>query len=300
MKKESLFLKSKQDGLDLYVTIFTPKDKPKGIVQFAHGMIEHQIYYYDFMEFLTNKGYITIINDHRGHGKSVKKEEDLGYFYDDSADFVVEDLHQVTMYIKDKYKDLPVYLFGHSMGSLISLSYIKKYDKDIEKLIICGLPSNRHGYKIGGLFTKLYSKLRSDKYRSKTLNGMVLPKSNTNWLTTNMEYLKETRKDKYNNFLFTNNGILNLTTLLKKIYSNKGWELNNKDLNILFIAGSEDKIIINEKEWLESINFFKEIGYKKVESKLYKDCKHAVFKDNEEEIFKDVLNFLENETLVVL
>ena len=30
---------------------------------------------------------------------------------------LVEDLHQITEVIKEEYPKLPVYLFGHSMGS---------------------------------------------------------------------------------------------------------------------------------------------------------------------------------------
>lgn len=300
MKKEHLFLKSKQDGLDLYVTIFMPEDKPKGIVQFAHGMIEHQVYYYDFMEFLTKKGYITIINDHRGHGKSVKSEKDLGYFYDDSAEFVVEDLHQVTMYAKERFKDLPVYLFGHSMGSLISLAYIKKYDKDIDKLIICGLPSMRTAYQLEARLTKLYSLLRGDRHRSKTLNDMVLPKTKEEWFTINKEYLKEMHNDKYTNYYFTVNGFLNLANLMKNVYSKDGWKLNHKKLDMLFLAGGDDRIIISESRWLKSIDFFKKLGYKNIDYKIYPTYKHVIFKDNPEKIYKDMLNFIENTTIVVL
>ena len=300
MKKEHLFLKSKQDDLDLYVTIFMPEDKPKGIVQFAHGMIEHQVYYYDFMEFLTKKGYITIINDHRGHGKSVKSEEDLGYFYDTTGEHIVEDLHQITTYAKERFKYLPIYLFGHSMGSLASLAYIKKYDKDIDKLIICGLPSIRHSYKIGGIFARIYTFFRGKKYRSKLLNNLVLPKSRENWLTNNKDYLTAVYKDKYTNYIFTNDGILNIVNLMKTVYSKQDWKLNHKSLEILFIAGQDDAIIMNEKQWLKSIDIFKDLGYNNTNYKLYKDAKHAVFKDKPEEIYEDVLKYIEKSTLVVL
>ena len=75
MKKESLYIESSSDGLKLFTTYFIPKGKPKGIIQFSHGMCEYQDYYYELMEFFTNKGYVTIINDHRGHGKSIKDKK---------------------------------------------------------------------------------------------------------------------------------------------------------------------------------------------------------------------------------
>lgn len=116
-------------------------------------MVEHQIYYYELMEMLCNKGYVCVINDHRGHGKSIKDEKDMGYFYEEKAEYIVEDMHQITLFVKDKYPNVPVYLFWHSMGSLIVRKYIKKYDKDIDKLIVCGSPSINPMSKPGHLIT---------------------------------------------------------------------------------------------------------------------------------------------------
>ena len=72
MREENLIINSESDNLQISVTIFIPETELKGIVQISHGMAEHKERYYDFMRFLTNNGYVTIINDHRGHGKSVK------------------------------------------------------------------------------------------------------------------------------------------------------------------------------------------------------------------------------------
>ena len=165
-------LESKCDGLRLFVTMYIPKGKIKGIVQFAHGMVEHQVYYYDFMEYLCKKGYLCVINDHRGHGNSTRKMADLGYFYEENGDYIVEDLHQITEYVKDRYKDLDVYLFGHSMGSLVVRKYIKKYDKDIKKLIVCGSPSMNKITGFGLFLCKTIKLFRGDKYRSRFINSL--------------------------------------------------------------------------------------------------------------------------------
>lgn len=59
-----------------------PEGEIKGIVQISHGMAENKERYVDFMEFLAQNGYVSMIHDHRGHGKSVIQKDDLGYFYD--------------------------------------------------------------------------------------------------------------------------------------------------------------------------------------------------------------------------
>ena len=43
----------------------------RGIVQLVHGKNEHKGRYIAFMRFLASNGFLTIINDHRGHGESI-------------------------------------------------------------------------------------------------------------------------------------------------------------------------------------------------------------------------------------
>ena len=294
MDRERFFLESNCDGLRLFVALYIPKGKIKGIVQFAHGMVEHQIYYYDFMEYLCNKGYLCVINDHRGHGNSTRKMDDLGYFYEENGDYIVEDLHQITEYVKNRFKNLDVYLFGHSMGSLVVRKYIKKYDKDIKKLIVCGSPSINNSVGFGLVLCNLIKLFKGERYRSKFINSMVLTNNSAStWLTKNKDYLKEYKKDRYCNYIFTINGFINITHLVKDVYSKKGWSLNNKDLDVFFIAGSEDPIIKSEKLFIKSVNYLKNIGYSNVTYKLYDDCYHVIFMDKPEEVYKDVLNFIE-------
>ena len=62
-------------------------------------MSEHKERYYDFMEYLKEQGYAVVSIDHRGHGRSVKNKEDLGYFYTEDINYIINDLYDVTKYI---------------------------------------------------------------------------------------------------------------------------------------------------------------------------------------------------------
>ena len=180
------------------------------------------------------------------------------------------------------------------MGSLIVRKYIKKYDSEISKLIVCGSPSINKFTRFGLSFTRLIKLFRGDHYRSKMLNDMALSDDPTNsWLTINEDYLKEYNSDPYCAYIFTTNGFINLAKLMLGVYSKKGWLVNNKELNILFIAGRDDIIIRGEKNYLKSINYLKNIGYSNINYKLYDGCKHVVFKDDLELVYKDVLDFVE-------
>ena len=78
MKYESSF-KSEADGLEISVMALIPDKKPyRAVVQLVHGMSEHKERYIPFMQYLAKLGYVVVIHDHRGHGKSVKHQDDLG------------------------------------------------------------------------------------------------------------------------------------------------------------------------------------------------------------------------------
>ena len=79
------------DGSMLEAAVTAPP-VPKGIIQFSHGMAEHKERYFDFMNVLSGHGYVCVIHDHRGHGESVQKQEDHGFFYTENEQAIIEDL----------------------------------------------------------------------------------------------------------------------------------------------------------------------------------------------------------------
>ena len=134
-------LESQSDGLCIAAACIAP-EKPIAAVQLVHGMCEHKERYYPLMDFLASKGFACVIHDHRGHGESIKDRDDLGYFYKGGYRAAVEDVRLVTMWAKNEFPGLELFLFGHSMGSLIVRTYTKSYDSLISGLIVCGSPSD--------------------------------------------------------------------------------------------------------------------------------------------------------------
>ena len=134
MVKEELKVLSEFDGWELKGVLLIPEGSPKGIVQLVHGMTEHKYRYRDLMNFLVEKGYVVVAHDHRGHGESVQNDEDLGWFGDDTSKAIVEDCVQVTKYVRERFPNLPLTLYGHSMGSLVVRCYIRDYDEYIDNL----------------------------------------------------------------------------------------------------------------------------------------------------------------------
>jgi len=290
------------DGLPIVGKVIGPNHDPKGIFQICHGMAENRKRYYDFMRYLANEGYICICHDHRGHGESVYSQDDWGYFYDDSGQAVIDDAYQVSCMIKQEYPNLPIYLFGHSMGSMIVRRYLQEHDDMIDKLIVCGSVSKQNMAAFGGIFLVRFMRLlRGKRHRGRWLRQIVLGRNDglfegdvTNrWLSANLDSVLAYNEIEDCGFLFTNNGYMNLFTLMYKTYDKKLFQLKNKDVAILFIAGEDDPIILSEKKWLESQEFLKELGYHDVSGILYPGLRHEILQEkNKLEIYNDILKFI--------
>ena len=296
MKTEKI--KSSSDNLELELAYIEPKEEIKGVVQISHGMSEHKERYYDFMEYLKNQGYVVVINDHRGHGSSVKNKEELGYFYTEDINYIINDLYDVTKYIKNKYKDKKIYLFSHSMGTLVARGYIQKYDNEIEKLVLCGPPTKNELTKFAIKLSQVSKYINKDTKPSKLLNKLTFGSYNrgntinNEWLSKSIDNVNKYNDDKLCGFIFTGNGFINLYKLMDNAFCRENYKMQNKSLPIFVIAGSKDPVIQDEKKFLELVDFLKELGYKDVTSKLYKDLKHEILNEEEKNIiYKDVLDF---------
>ena len=299
MKEENIKIISDQDSLELDCLLIKPNKEIKAIVEIAHGMNEHKERYIDFMKFLAKNGYASFIHDHRGHGKSIKNNNDLGYFYEDNASYVVEDLHQINEYLKNKFKDKKIILFGHSMGSMIVRKYISKYAHTIDGLIVCGSPSKNNASKLGLKVVKLLKSIKGERYRSEFVKKLMFGgfdkkgSEPNSWVCHNKEILKLYNEDELCQYTYTLNGYENIIKLMIDIYNPKIYNRNNLDLPIYFIAGNDDPVIKSKKDFNEAINFLKKIGYHNIDNTLYDDMSHEILNEiNNNLVYDDILNWL--------
>lgn len=302
--KETIQFASFQDQLLIRATMIKPEGEIRGIIQLVHGMSEYRERYVPFMEFLADAGFLCVIHDHRGHGDSVKTSEDYGYFYERSGTYIVEDTHQLTYLMKKEYPNLPYFLFGHSMGSLVVRAYTKKYDYELDGLIICGSPSKNPAVFAGQLLVLLMMKLKGEHYRSSLIQKMAFgsfnkkfsdAKSENAWICSNEEIVTAYDEDERCGFVFTLNGFENLWRLMRNVYDDEHWLLRNPKLPIFFIAGSEDPCINSEMKFRDAQDFMKRLGYKNIKQKLYPGMRHELLNESDKAIvYKDVLRFIEN------
>ena len=301
MIKKHFTLNSTYDNLPLAGIVIAPENSPKGIVQFVHGMAEHKNRYEELMAFLAEEGYVCVCHDHRGHGESLLSKEDRGWFGDYDGKAVVDDVFAVTQYIKAEYPNLPITLFGHSMGALIVRCYVQERDECIDKLVVCGSPSKNPLAGVAIFLEKSIRLFCGARHRSKLLAFLSTGKGDKlfpgegkgAWLSRNRENVEKYQADENCGFRFTCNGYENLFKLLRRTYQKKKYKVNNPALPIYFIAGEKDPVGVSEKAWLASVEDMRKVGYSNVTSKRYEDMRHEIHNEiNREIVYNDLLTYL--------
>ncbi len=276
----------------IYYQSWTPDDpeKIKGIFQIVHGMAEHSDRYEEFAKFLTTIGFAVYVNDHIGHGKSVKTQDDLGYFGEkDGWKAFVEDVHTITIRAKKEFPGLPVVLFGHSMGSFIARSYMAKYPDDISAAVICGTSGPNPAAGMGIMLANAVAKIKGSKYRSKIINSVAFGSYNKRsksegdggfgWLTTDKAVVKKYLDDPLCGFLFTAKGFSDLFELLDSVSKKEWYASVPENLPIYLISGSEDPVG-NYGEGVEKVFYeLSNTDHTKITMKLFKRMRHEILNE---------------------
>ncbi|NBL00365.1 MAG: alpha/beta fold hydrolase [Erysipelotrichia bacterium] len=289
----------RQLSLSLHIE---PCKQAKAMIVFSHGMAEHKERYYDFIHFLNQHDYLCAIYDHRGHGDSVKSKDDLGYFYDTHGHLIIEDLHLVINYMKTQYPNLDVYIFAHSMGTLVARNYLQKYDNEIKRIVLCGPPAYNPAASLGYYLAKLLAKCYGEKHRSQLLQDLAFKSFDkkvkasiiNEWICSDIEQVKQYNQNDKCGYIFTTNGFQCLFYLMKHCFNEQAYQVNNQKLAMLFIAGEDDPVIANQKKFMKEITFMNELGYTNTRHILYPHLRHELLNEKgKEQIYEDVLHFFE-------
>lgn len=305
MKKSNFTFKGEED-IDIYVYKYEPieKENINGIVQISHGMSEEASRYERFAKYLTDDGYIVYINDHRGHGRSVKDIHNIGILAKkDGIHCIVRDLNKLTNIIKEENKEVPIFLFSHSMGSFAAQRYIIDHSKDIDGVILSGT-NGLYGLEVdlGFLVAKIMSKVQGrekqayliDKIAFGGFNKVFKPnKSEFDWLSRDEKEVIKYIENEYCGVVFSNGYFYDLFKLFKEIRDVNNLNKISKKLPIYIFAGDKDPVGKFGKGIIELYTNYKRADIENVEYRLYEGGRHEMLNEiNREQVMADTLNWI--------
>ena len=299
MNFEKVALKSVND-YSLSLALFD-LEKPKAIIQMVHGMEEHKERYYEFAEYLNKNGYAVVVSDLRGHGSEAPI---LSHIADKKGEeLLIKDQQEITKYINNRYKEVPIYLFAHSMGTIISRVLLQTDSKKYAKVALSGYvnPNPISGVAVFlGNTVKLF---KGSKKKSKLLTSLAMGpftkavkerKTDLDWLSYNEENVKKYIEDPLCGVEFTIGSYSALFHLLNQMGKYKKYKDINKDTPILLISGKDDPCTGSFKGREDSKSKLVKAGYKDISVITYENMRHEILNEKDKEkVMKDILEFFE-------
>lgn len=201
--------------------------KPICSLIIVHGVGEHLKRYLSFAEKLSSINCTCYLYDQRGHGYSDGKRGHISKF-----DNYSNDLLDIYNFVQLESQKHPVFLYGHSMGSIIATQFTLNNQEKIKGLILTGLPF-RPSILISGFTLKLI------KIISKIVPFLNIPTMiNVEDLSHDKNVRDTYEKDQMINKTVTLSWITEFYSALHEIKKN----LFTLELPILIMHGSEDNI----------------------------------------------------------
>ncbi len=286
----------------------TPDVEPRGIIQIVHGIAEHMDRYDDFMLFLANNGYIAVGEDHLGHGKSIEREEDKGFFAESNGwTYAVQDVEILRLAMKKNHPELPIVVFGHSMGSFLTRTHLIKFPGGFDAAIISGTGNQGKPLVLGGLTVgNVVSKVKGPHYYSNFINNMAfgsynkiygIAKTTHDWLTRDEEVVQKYLADPLCGFIPSCSLFRDMMTGINIITNVKNLEAMNKDTPIYFMSGAMDPVGECGKGVNKAYDNFLKVGMKDVTIKLYDGGRHEMLNEiNKDEVYANILAWIMSKT----
>lgn len=244
--------------------LFTPNNNNQdATIIFTHGIAEYSKSYTELALKLKEVGYSVITYDLKGHGKTTGSRGTINNYN--------ELLNDLDFLVKEAYKKTKkVYLYGHSLGGVITNLYITEGNV-VDGIIIAASP------------VMLSFPLKILKLLPKSLTNKI--KVKTNFQDPNLAHDYLYQKDEYDldyfYYQYINEVVVKGLKRLKK--------LNNKNVSALFIYSYGDKMTAVKNG---------EVLYKRTEAEdktllKYEKSRHNLHLDLEKErLFNDLVSWL--------
>ena len=304
--RDEFYFPSKDGNTEIHTIEWKPEGEVRAVLQICHGMVEYIKRYDEFAQFLCEKGFYVVGNDHLGHGKSVQSKSEYGFFekkYGNAC--VLGDIHTLRQRTVKKYPEMPYFMLGHSMGSSLLRQYIQMYGNGLSGVVLMGVVTDHRRSSL--LFVKqlcrLMAAVRGWHYRSRMVDELVTGSFNkkfkpsvtrADWITSDKEHLDAYVTDPLCSFMFTVNAYYSMMAGMLGMQKKENISMIPKSLPVLFVSGAEDPVGNFGKGVRKVCEIYKSAGLRDVSFKLYEGDRHEILNEtNREQVYQELYEWFE-------
>jgi alpha-beta hydrolase superfamily lysophospholipase len=233
--------------------IYEPVVPARGIVQIVHGLGEHSRRYLRLITSLLDAGYVVAADDHAGHGRTAMTSGIWGDAGDEPDRVVVEDERTLAGLVRERHRDLPYVVFGHSWGSMIARAMVLGGEDDLAGLVLCGVAAQMEGIETRIDRAALAAEpdqaaAADDAYVMDLFTGFLDRYGDgagpTDWVARDADVVRDHGVDPLNNFgaPLSNRFLRGFVDLYDQANGDAFYAAARPDLPVLILAGDQDPV----------------------------------------------------------
>lgn len=277
IQRAEFHLKTPDTQEHIYLQRWKRDDWPcDATIIITHGVAEHSDCYQHTADALANQRLQIFAWDLPGHGKSYGQRGYVKAFdeFTDRLHFVIQEVKKLIV------DDSPLYLFGHSLGGLITVKYAVDHHKT--KLSGLLLSSPALGVKVP---------VPAFKDQAARLLNIFAPKItiphelNFEDLSRDRTIVSTYSKDPLRHKKFSAPLYLGILETMADMHQ----RAHHLELPVFIQAAGQDKIV----DTLATQEFFKKLGSSQKKLTIYPESYHEIFNDlNRQEVIDDLVSYL--------
>ncbi len=295
-----------RDGVEVTVHRWLPEGEVRGTLQIVHGMAEHGARYAHVAAAAAARGFAVYADDHRGHGQTAARDEDIGFFAErDGWRAVLDDLYRLADSITGAHPGVPHALFGHSMGSFFVQQMLFERGEGFAAAVLSGSASGVANplAPIGRLVARAERRRLGPRRPSALLtklsfgafnNDFKPARTDFDWLSRDPAAVDAYIADPRCGFEVSTQLWIDLLDALPGLARPDRLAQVPKDLPIYVVCGAKDPIHGRLKGQERLIADYAKAGLRRITWKVYTDARHEVVNEvNRDEVIADLLDWVE-------
>jgi len=288
------------DGVHQLAACHWACENPAAVLLIVHGIKEHMGRYALMAEGFTKRGFAVYGYEQLGHGRTADPEDGLGFIAKKNGHvLLVEDVRVMVAEVRKRSTGLPLILFGHSMGSMVTRAFLAKYGREVDAAVVTGTlgPDPLSIFSMAAC--RAVSGLRGAAYRSSLIENLAFgpynrriqtPRTKSDWLTRDETVVDRFLDDPLFTYRFTAGGFADAVRIMRGVSSRKWAAAVPAGLPLLFTAGDMDpcggygKGVETVVQWLQRAGHGDNLTHI-----VYPGARHELHNEtNREEFYDDV------------
>ncbi|CAA9300963.1 MAG: Lysophospholipase; Monoglyceride lipase [uncultured Friedmanniella sp.] len=261
---------------------------PRGVVQLVHGLAEHGPRYGRLAAALNAAGFVVAAADTRGHGGSVSAEVPLGSFGAAGVEGFVGDIAAEGERLAAEHPDLPLFLLGHSLGSMAAQSVLLDHADRYAGMVLSGSTT------LDGLLAVIQG-LPADQPGLAAFNAGFEPRTGFEWLSRDTAEVDAYVADPLCGFPTEDAILAGVLGTAVRTADPAQLARIRPDLPVLVVSGDRDPVGgAGGRHVTRLAERYTEAGLTDVTLRLHPGARHEVFNEtNRDEVTTEVVDWLE-------